>query len=674
MERDRPRHRWMRRCLIAAGGIVMALAVAALLIKYAVAPALVRSAIRDAVGEYWEGEFAVADVSFSFTGPIVLTDVAARDAEGRRWLAIDQVQLELSDWPGTHPKLTVVNIARPHVRLFAMDGHIAPPWRTPPPGPASPYVDLRRIAATGLEFRIVRGASGGSPEETVVQLDGLRFNLDRRGPVNELSLTRGGDAESAPLSVTAKLDGETGVMDARVILDHQVEPVLVEFIQRLAGAGVRGRAGGGIRVDAKIAGPMKEPLQWKVDGTMSVRDASVSLADGRPLISNVSFDAKLEGQSGRITTGRIVTDAFSVETGRIEVARHHEPPGVVADLERFHVTFAGGKAAEGFWTGLMRGVSPNGAANIRGRVSMLAGDAGPAADLDAEIELKSLVLPTPRPVTLRNVTARMLSLKDWKLTVGGLAADVLDGQLQADGEVQLDRSEPPFRVQLHLDNVNVTALAETLGAGKIRRGLFSGDFVLSGAGLRYEGYTGRGAATLDESDLSGLPILSHALKLAGINPGAGLVGSDLQAAFDVEGAVLKLTAGRIANAVSALEAEPGGTIDLVEQRLDLGLLVVPLRSVNALLGRIPVVNWFANLQKSLVRLSVRGPWDDPPSELVRVQPLEPLAERTLNFLEVAARSGGELSTTLGKGVATGVGDVFRLLPGLGTRPAKDGAR
>ncbi len=669
MEQSKPKCRWLRWGLIATGTVVLLLAAGAVVIKYAVAPGMVTDALQRAAGEYWGGEFTVAETSFSFTGEIVLNGVVARDADGRAWLTIDKVQMELADWPSTQPKLTVVSLSGPHVRLFAVDGRIAPPWRTPPPGPASPYVDLRRIAATGVEFSIIRGSADDPAGEAVVQLDGLRFNLDRRGPVNDLSLTHPGDARSAPLSVTATLHQQTGEMNAHVSLDRRVEPELVELVRQLTGAGVRGRAAGGIRIDADVAGPVARPLQWRVDGTMSVRDAFVSLADGSPLISSASFEADLEGQSGRITTGRIVTDAFSAETGRIELARHDEPPGVVADLEGVDVTFGPDAPDEGVWASLMRGIRTEGEARIRGRVSMLAGHAGAAANLDAEIELKSLVLPTPKPVTLRNVTARMLSLKDWKLTVGGLAADVLDGELQADGDIELGRAGSPFRVQLHLDNVNVTALAETIGAGKVRRGLFSGDFVLSGTGGRYEEYEGRGAATLDESDLSGLPILSHALKLAGIDPDAGLVGSDLQAAFDVRGPVLELTAGRIANAVSALEVEPGGTIHLAERRLDLALLVVPLQSVNALLGRIPVVNWFANLQKSLVRLSVRGPWDDPPSKLVRVEPLEPLARRTLSFLEVAARSGGELSTTLGKGVVTGVGSVFRLLPGIETRPA-----
>jgi hypothetical protein len=129
----------------------------------------------------------------------------------------------------------------------------------------------------------------------------------------------------------------------------------------------------------------------------------------------------------------------------------------------------------------------------------------------------------------------------------------------------------------------------------------------------------------------------------GVSDVQGLKSSELAAALDMAGATITIERANVANAVSALEAQKGGTINTQTRQLGLHVVGVPLKHLTPLLN-LPVVSLFSNLEKNLTRLHVKGPWTDPPASLIRPEPLANVGAGTLEFLHSAAKGGGKLGS------------------------------
>lgn len=116
--------------------------------------------------------------------------------------------------------------------------------------------------------------------------------------------------------------------------------------------------------------------------------------------------------------------------------------------------------------------------------------------------------------------------------------------------------------------------------------------------------------------------------------------------------------GKLANPLSALAVERGGTINLKTRHLDLHVVVVGVQQLHAVLARIPVVNVGVAFRDKLARFHVSGPWDAPPARLVRPQPVRNLAEGTEVLFKGVAQTRGDIAPEVVRGFQ-GLGELLR---------------
>ena len=127
-----------------------------------------------------------------------------------------------------------------------------------------------------------------------------------------------------------------------------------------------------------------------------------------------------------------------------------------------------------------------------------------------------------------------------------------------------------------------------------------------------------------------------------------LQATDVEAAFTMKGRVVTLSQARLANAVAAVDIEPGGQVDIGKHSLDLYAIVAPIKQVSDLLASIPFMSLVVKLKDRLTRVHIRGDWNAPPARLISKESLQDIAEGTVDFIRGAASSGGRLGKSIYK--------------------------
>ena len=148
----------------------------------------------------------------------------------------------------------------------------------------------------------------------------------------------------------------------------------------------------------------------------------------------------------------------------------------------------------------------------------------------------------------------------------------------------------------------------------------------------------KGVLVVDDADLWNVPVLSALFQHLGLP----LKATDAEAAFTLAGPVATITAGRLANPVSAVVVEPGGTVNLQTRHVDVFVVVAPLKHLRNLLARVPLVKLLVTAKEKFVRLHLKGPWDRHTAHLVTEVPLKTLSDATLGIFKSIAKGGGQL--------------------------------
>jgi hypothetical protein len=112
---------------------------------------------------------------------------------------------------------------------------------------------------------------------------------------------------------------------------------------------------------------------------------------------------------------------------------------------------------------------------------------------------------------------------------------------------------------------------------------------------------------------------------------------------------MKIKSAHISNPVSAIQAEPGGTINMQTGYLDFYVIAVPIPLVSNIIENLPVADIIFNLKDKLTRLYVKGHWSSPPSQLITKTPVKDIEEGTVGFLQDVVRNGGQLGQGMFRG-------------------------
>jgi hypothetical protein len=242
--------------------------------------------------------------------------------------------------------------------------------------------------------------------------------------------------------------------------------------------------------------------------------------------------------------------------------------------------------------------------------------------------------------TLVRLKGQYFELDDFTATCcKGRVTGSFRGEVRQDQPIQFGGQILAERVGLpELTSVTSSAKKATSGVVTLRYAFATGD------GLK--DMRGDGIVFLDDADTNILPVIPNIFRAVGLSNFDPLTMSDVEATFTMAGPVATIKSGHIANRFAAIEADPGGTVNLQTEVIDMYVAAVPLQRLDALLRRIPVIEPFANLRDKLTRLHIKGRWSEPPTKLITKEPIKDLRDGTIGFLRDVVKSGGQLKGTL----------------------------
>lgn len=240
--------------------------------------------------------------------------------------------------------------------------------------------------------------------------------------------------------------------------------------------------------------------------------------------------------------------------------------------------------------------------------------------------------------------------------VAELSAHSCSGQVKARATVNvLDDGSVRYRGRVDAEKVSFDELPKVLGGVQTaRKGTLEFAYAFDGYTRTPGGPAQRGYVYLTDADLADVPLLTALFRLMDIGQFDALQATDLEATFTMKGLVATVSQARLANAVAAIDVEPGGQVDLGTRHLDLYLIAAPIKQIQDFLGSIPLVSLVVRLKDKLTRVHIRGDWEAPPASLMSKQPLHDAAEGTVGFLLGVASTGGRL----GQGLLKTFGDML----------------
>ena len=230
----------------------------------------------------------------------------------------------------------------------------------------------------------------------------------------------------------------------------------------------------------------------------------------------------------------------------------------------------------------------------------------------------------------------------------GLTRGRWDGRFMDDGTIA-------YRHRLDAERISFNEISRLLtNHQEERRGHIQLTTVVEGRTGAPEAKQIKGYLYLEESHLADVPLLTELFQYVGIGQFDEFQSTDVEATFAVQDQVITLSQARVSNALSALDVEPGGLVDIESHHLDLYVIVAPVKQLHDLLAEIPLVNLLMDLKDRLIRVRVRGDWNASTASLLSKEPLRDIGEGTVNFFRDVISTGGRA----GKSLYTGFMDLI----------------
>ncbi|MHC4759601.1 MAG: hypothetical protein ACYTE8_13200, partial [Planctomycetota bacterium] len=181
--------------------------------------------------------------------------------------------------------------------------------------------------------------------------------------------------------------------------------------------------------------------------------------------------------------------------------------------------------------------------------------------------------------------------------------------------------------------------------GKLGKGTADVEFVFSNRRGEPNSLNGHGYIELNDSDLYSTPIASYMFTTIGLKNQQLTRMADGVCVFSINGSVITINEAKATSDYGALVVEPGGTIDLQKNWVDVYIIAVPIRAFRELLNKIPFMSIITNPTDKLSRFRIEGNLSEPPNKLVKKQPLRDLAAGTVSFFKEVINAGGRLTDT-----------------------------
>lgn len=655
--RGRPR----RRLLRGVGLAVLTLVLLAAIGWTWVLPVVIRSEIRKQVARAWQGQVEIGSLSLAVDGSLYIRDAQLLGPRGRCWLRLEEATIELGDWPSLKPTIRNVRARKLDLRGYFDDGEMVLPVH-PVDGDGDGGLKELESVEVGQVSLAVNDDSG-----KVEQWDDFSASLRRKGRQYEVAVYRPSNGPPGQISILGQLDPQTLETSLRVYASLDVQRRYGQVVLAALDVPEVDAAEGRLHADLSVTGRLDQPLWLEAKGTLFLGDWRMS-SRGSAVIDDMDLDVRIDGLEGQVTQGGIQAGpwAVQVEDIRFSVDRRNRSLSLnLALSSRWHTD-----QMSTFWRQVMAEVEGTGQLDLRGplRLSLDTGELL-EADLAGPVRASSLSIPLRPPLLLADLDGE-LTIKPTMIRLHKLLGRVWDGRLEgAASAMRITSATQPFGrptmqgravaavgtrpagpAAINVDNVvfsgdliltNVNMMEVTRQFQEhdpSRQGRGSASGKLSIRGLDIQSLGGKVVVFMDDVEAFRLPVLSQILTFLRVENET----SDFHGTFNLEGLTATIEQARLASRLSALVAEPGGTIVLDQGQMNFYIVAVPLSAVRDLLLKIPLVNLLVNVRDKLTRLQVKGQWDDPAAKLLKVQPIENVEEGTLTFFRDVARSGGQI--------------------------------
>jgi hypothetical protein len=149
---------------------------------------------------------------------------------------------------------------------------------------------------------------------------------------------------------------------------------------------------------------------------------------------------------------------------------------------------------------------------------------------------------------------------------------------------------------------------------------------------------------LDGADVWNVPVFSQIFDYLHIRPNPALTFTDALAEFRMNGQVVTFKSARITSPVSAIIFEPNLTANLENHYVDAYAVAVVFKDIRTILSRLPVLDIISKFNDRFLRMHIQGDWDQPGTEIVKLNLLKNIETGTGQFVKDAASSGGHISS------------------------------
>jgi len=218
-------------------------------------------------------------------------NLSISDSNGVQWLGADNVGLTLTDWPGSKPIVTSIELDAPKLRMIAAG---AGKLRIPAWLPKRRAFDSTGGSLSLQKLAVRDGAiTVEDPNGETAVLDKLWLAADKQDDSYNIALSR----RAADDSNAVSLKGTVNPVSSQVALSLQMDYVAT----KQEGAVLFARLGkpqysaeGRVVADLTIAGRLNEPLGLQANGNIKL-DKCALLFKEAVLASNLMTEAKFDG-------------------------------------------------------------------------------------------------------------------------------------------------------------------------------------------------------------------------------------------------------------------------------------------------------------------------------------------------------------------------------------------
>ena len=616
------------------------LGLAAMAIKFHIAPYLVRVSVQRALGAVWEGTVQLEEAEFDFAGVVRLYGLELKDRDGLSWFRVGLARVSAGGWIGKHPVLRGVELVGVECDLHFAGGQCRLPFRRPPAaGPGE--LDLKKLAARRVALRIMKA---GQPSTAVVYKD-IEVSLVNEQGRYRIHVARRADEVGKRCSAAGTYDPRSRTLDVQVALKHTADVAETSAVFRALDWRHVAAATGEVTANVSLRGPIDRLAECDHSASITLKNLRIDAPNG-PIADDIDLVLEAANGKGKIAFLSVASPAgvLRVDGSPIEYALD----GGRVSLQDLvgTVTFDGRERYSRFWDGLLRGAVLEGKVSFAGSLDY---DRSRRNPLLGSIRFRpaglKATLAAAGPLVLDELKWQSALVTPQRLELAGLSAKTAGGSVGFDLGIEnwAHLDERTFRSVVKASDIDLVRLCRSLDPGGSNRMSGKMDLHLDLAGRRFgwQGLKGRGKVSIRDGDFWSMPLVADLFSQLKLVKNPGTI-SEARAVFTVAGAVLHIRRGAITNQLAGIECTDG-TVNLRTREVDARVVGGTFLTMNPVGTAV-----IGDIKNKLLARRVRGKWDELMPASYAPLPIGQIADSSVAFLTSLARNGGKFGPSMVK--------------------------